>query len=82
MNPHSRCSDRLCNAPTLVCFAPILFATLTFGLAAGASATGPAAQPVCSGGEYRELDFWIGDWDTFDLEQERLRPRSRAIMWI
>ena len=29
-----------------------------------------AAKPVCDGGEYHKFDFWIGDWDTYDLEDK------------
>ena len=29
------------------------------------SATTPTS-PHCSAAEYRQLDFWIGDWDTFE----------------
>ena len=32
-------------------------------------AAAPAA-PVCTGGEYRAFDFWVGDWDTFDPDQK------------
>ena len=31
------------------------------------SATTPTASP-CSAAEYRRLDFWIGDWDTFETD--------------
>ena len=24
-------------------------------------------RPVCSAAEYRQFDFWIGDWDTFEF---------------
>lgn len=36
---------------------------------AQAMATAAAATPIspdCSAAEYRQLDFWIGDWDTFE----------------
>jgi hypothetical protein len=23
-------------------------------------------QPACSGAEYRQFDFWVGDWEVFD----------------
>jgi hypothetical protein len=74
LNPHSRSSHRLpAHAPALLRPALIVVAALAFGLAVDASASA-AANPICSGGEYRGFDFWIGDWDTFDLEQ----PDSKA----
>lgn len=38
-----------------------------------AAGTGHAAEPKaspCSGGEYRKFDFWVGDWDTFDMDDK------------
>jgi hypothetical protein len=34
---------------------------------AAPSATTPASSP-CGAAEYRRLDFWIGDWDTFETD--------------
>jgi hypothetical protein len=28
----------------------------------------PAKVAACSAPEYRQFDFWIGDWDTFDMD--------------
>ena len=28
----------------------------------------PLISPACSAAEYRQLDFWIGDWDTFEAD--------------
>ena len=36
-------------------------ATVTLGTATAAT---PAAR--CDAGEYRQFDFWLGDWDTFE----------------
>lgn len=40
-------------------------------LLAGAAAVGapaaPTAAPACSAAPYRQLDFWLGDWDVFDV---------------
>lgn len=36
----------------------------TFGQTTPAQSPKPAA---CAAPEYRQFDFWIGDWDTFDL---------------
>jgi hypothetical protein len=38
------------------------------GMPAVASAAETASSARCSGAEYRQFDFWIGDWDTFDME--------------
>jgi len=50
----------------LVAAASLLLAASA--LATGADAAAPAAKPACAGGEYREFDFWVGDWDTFEQE--------------
>jgi Domain of unknown function (DUF4440) len=43
-------------------------AAIMFGAAApGAQTPAAAAQPPsCSAREYRQFDFWIGDWDVFE----------------
>lgn len=33
-----------------------------------ASAVATAAASPCSAAAYRQLDFWIGDWDTFEAD--------------
>lgn len=39
------------------------------GMSAAANAAADAPSPApCSAIEYRQLDFWIGDWDTFDSD--------------
>lgn len=27
-----------------------------------------SASPLCTAAEYRQLDFWLGDWDTFETD--------------
>ncbi len=54
-------------------FAQLRSALAAIGLALAAPAmTAPlAATDVsqhCSAAEYRQLDFWIGDWDTFEAD--------------
>lgn len=39
---------------------------ITSTMAASSPAT--ATSPHCNAPEYRQLDFWIGDWDTFETE--------------
>lgn len=36
------------------------------------------ATPVCGAPEYRQLDFWIGDWDTFEAESPGSASVARA----
>jgi len=55
-------------ALAIACFAP--------GAAVSASPT--AASPHCSAAEYHLLDFWIGDWDTFDKEVPGEQSIARA----
>ncbi len=43
-------------------------------LAAPAAETKPAP---CSAPEYRSLDFWVGDWDAYDVEDLKT-PAARA----
>ncbi|MCL1633525.1 DUF1579 domain-containing protein [Luteimonas sp. SX5] len=49
----------------------IALATVGLVFVAQAVATPAAATPAsphCSAAEYRQLDFWIGDWDTFESD--------------
>ena len=44
-------------------------AALMAGAAGAAGAAGPAtpAGGACAAAPYRQLDFWLGDWDVFDV---------------
>ena len=49
----------------------IASALIGMALAAPAVADDSAATPTspqCSAAEYHQLDFWIGDWDTFETD--------------
>lgn len=35
---------------------------------AGSPSTAELTSPQCSAAEYHQLDFWIGDWDTFETD--------------
>lgn len=37
----------------------------------------PAEQASCTAPEYRQFDFWVGDWDAFDASDSR-RPVART----
>ena len=47
--------------------AVIALLSSTPAAASAAAADTPSSTP-CSAIEYRQLDFWIGDWDTFDSD--------------
>jgi hypothetical protein len=46
--------------------------------AASARAAAPASPWGCSAAEYHGLDFWIGDWDTFESEAPNGASVARA----
>jgi hypothetical protein len=41
------------------------------------SATPEPAKPACTAPEYHQLDFWIGDWDAFDVDNPTI-PVART----
>jgi len=43
-----------------------------------AIAAGESAHPGCSAAEYHQLDFWIGDWDTFETDAPNGPSQARA----
>jgi hypothetical protein len=47
--------------------ASIVMALLAASTFSAAATPPPAAH--CSAAEYRQLDFWLGDWDAFDADQ-------------
>ena len=52
-------------------FAPIVLGALcSTSVAAGVASPSSAAATSqhCSAAEYRQFDFWLGDWDTFEAE--------------
>jgi hypothetical protein len=50
------------------------FASLTSLVLFGVTAlSAQAAKPApCTAPEYRQLDFWVGDWDAFDYDNQKL----------
>ena len=55
--------------------------TSILGLAAVLSSTGaasanPPPQSVCVTDEYRQFDFWVGQWDVYDPRTNRLVAHS------
>ena len=56
---------------------------LVLCLAVATPATGPAALPAassakCPAPEYRQFDFWLGDWDTFEVVGDTVTSIARA----
>lgn len=41
-------------------------------------ATAGSVETPCSGAEYRQLDFWLGDWDVFDSDAPQGATIARA----
>ncbi|MGA8622613.1 MAG: hypothetical protein WB660_29330, partial [Candidatus Sulfotelmatobacter sp.] len=41
-----------------------------------ADPTGPA---FCVAPKYRELDFWVGDWDAFDVENPAVKVAHNRV---
>jgi hypothetical protein len=44
--------------------------------AGGMSSAQPAPKPVCASDEYRQLDFWVGQWDVYDPRTDKLVAHS------
>ncbi|MEP6940248.1 MAG: hypothetical protein ABI846_10820, partial [Rudaea sp.] len=69
-----------------VCAAPssAILATLGFSIFVALSllSIAPRALAVpstkCNAAEFRQFDFWIGDWDSFDIDNGKESPRSVA----
>lgn len=56
-------------------------ASIVAGLASQVPFCHAAASGVetpCSGAEYRQLDFWLGDWDVFDSDAPQGAAIARA----
>ncbi len=46
-------------------------ATLLACFLAGLPASAQVSKQACSAPEYRQFDFWIGDWDAFDVSDPK-----------
>jgi len=44
----------------------MILALLLVAGPAPARAPSPPGPPACAASQYRQLDFWVGDWDVFD----------------
>jgi len=45
---------------------------------ASSPAAAAPAQSACAAAEFHQLDFWIGDWDTFETDTEGGKSVARA----
>ena len=46
---------------------------------AGLAADTPAKPAYCSSPEYRQFDFWIGDWDAYDMDEpDKVQARAHV----
>ncbi len=55
-------------------FAAILAAGISPALVAGPET--PPPSPKCTSSDHRQLDFWAGDWDVYDVGEKK--PAARA----
>lgn len=55
-----------------------VLAGAAFLLAAKASGARVPEPPRCSAPEYRQLDFWLGDWDVFDAGDSKPSMRIQV----
>ncbi len=57
----------------VVCVVAFLFVTIE-GQGAGLAASEAVPKPApCTAPEYHQFDFWIGDWDAFDVDNPTTR---------
>jgi len=59
-------------------FVLALFATIEGETAAHIPAQQFSKPTFCSGPEYRQFDFWVGDWDAFDAGKAEVVARARV----
>ena len=61
---------------TLRC-AALLFAAQVFPSAFSPAAQSPKTAP-CEAAEYHQFDFWVGDWDSFEVDTGKRDARLRV----
>jgi hypothetical protein len=57
--------------------ASLLFVALLCPWAFSPAAQNPAPAP-CAAAEYHQFDFWVGDWDSFELDSGKPDARLRV----
>lgn len=56
-----------------------LLAVVSERACSGQTAAQPANRAPCTAPEYRQFDFWLGDWDTFELNSpDKVVARNRV----
>ena len=73
MKQDTRAVPHSCAAALILCCVAVM---ASVPLASSASAAPAAAK--CAADEYRRFDFWLGDWDSFDVDNGKESPRSVA----
>jgi hypothetical protein len=58
-----------------------LFATER-GQSTDSSSGTPLVAPSCTDSDYRQFDFWVGDWDVFDIAQPATRVAHARVELI
>jgi hypothetical protein len=60
-------------------FCLALITTILITATTAIATTAAPIAPQCTGAEYRQLDFWIGDWDTFEKDGPQTASQSPSI---
>jgi hypothetical protein len=56
---------------------------LVLVIAAHARVSAQTSKPgACSTAEYRQFDFWAGDWDGFEVAKSDVRVAHNRVSWI
>ncbi|MGA7969379.1 MAG: hypothetical protein WB983_12160, partial [Terriglobales bacterium] len=55
---------------------------LVIAMAANARAAETAKAGACSGAEYRQFDFFVGDWDGFEMEKPEVKVARNRVTRI
>jgi hypothetical protein len=65
----------------LVVTCVLVFLAVSLGVANGpVSASDSPKHATCQASEYREFDFWVGDWGAFDIGSTIVVARLKV--WI
>jgi hypothetical protein len=56
----------------------LLVLCLAVAIPAAGHAASPASASKCPAPEYRQFDFWLGDWDTFEVVGDTATSIARA----
>ncbi len=59
--------------------AVFLFAGADAATRDGVPSVDPAQSASCASAEYRQFDFWIGDWDAFDVDNPTVKVAHNRV---